>query len=49
MSDSPAERSVTDDAFLGGALRILQPEQGYRAGVDAVLLAAAAKVARPSV
>jgi tRNA1(Val) A37 N6-methylase TrmN6 len=46
LSDSPAERSVTDDAFLGGALRILQPEQGYRAGVDAVLLAAAAKVGR---
>lgn len=32
---------VTDDAFLGGALRILQPKNGYRAGVDAVLLAAA--------
>lgn len=31
----------TDDAFLGGALRILQPEKGYRAGVDAVILAAA--------
>lgn len=35
--------SVTDDAFLGGALHILQPEKGYRAGIDAVLLAAAAK------
>jgi tRNA1(Val) A37 N6-methylase TrmN6 len=33
---------VTDDAFLGGALHILQPRRGYRAGVDAVLLAAAA-------
>lgn len=32
---------VTDDAFLGGQLRILQPRQGYRAGVDAVMLAAA--------
>ncbi len=32
---------VTDDAFLGGALHILQPKEGYRAGVDAVLLAAA--------
>jgi FkbM family methyltransferase len=39
-----AERSLTDDAFLGGALRILQPKDGYRAGVDAVLLAAAAPV-----
>jgi len=35
---------VTDDAFLGGALRILQPKEGYRAGIDAVLLAAGAPV-----
>lgn len=33
--------SVTDDAFLGGQLNILQPRQGYRAGLDAVMLAAA--------
>ena len=33
--------SVTDDAFLGDALTMLQPAQGYRAGLDAVLLAAA--------
>lgn len=32
---------VTDDAFLGGGLHILQPDGGYRAGIDAVLLAAA--------
>jgi FkbM family methyltransferase len=32
---------VTDDAFLGGRLKILQPRQGYRAGLDAVMLAAA--------
>lgn len=32
---------LTDDAFLGGALHILQPERSYRAGLDAVLLAAA--------
>lgn len=31
----------TEDAFLGGALRLRQPARGYRAGVDAVLLAAA--------
>ncbi len=31
---------LTDDAFLGGALRLLQPRSGYRAGMDAVLLAA---------
>ena len=30
------------DAFLGGALQIAQPATGYRAGLDAVLLAAAA-------
>ena len=34
---------TTDDAFLGGALRLLQPKSGYRAGLDAVLLAAAAQ------
>jgi len=33
--------SMTDDAFLGGKLKILQPEKGYRAGIDAVFLAAA--------
>lgn len=35
------EEAHTDDAFLGGALSILQPSGGYRAGLDAVLLAAA--------
>lgn len=39
-----AGSDVTDDAFLGGALRILQPKESYRAGIDAVLLAAAAPV-----
>ncbi|MBV9332321.1 MAG: methyltransferase [Alphaproteobacteria bacterium] len=32
---------LTCDAFLGGKLRILQPKRGFRAGLDAVLLAAA--------
>jgi len=36
---------LTDDAFLGGALNILQPRSGYRAGLDAVILAAAVPVA----
>lgn len=31
----------TCDAFLGGRLQIAQPARGFRAGVDAVLLAAA--------
>jgi tRNA1(Val) A37 N6-methylase TrmN6 len=37
-----AEAAVTEDAFLGGRLRILQPKRGHRAGLDALLLAAAA-------
>lgn len=36
------DATTSDDAFLGGLLRILQPRRGYRAGLDAVLLAAAA-------
>lgn len=32
---------LTKDAFLGGKLHLLQPRDGYRAGIDAVLLAAA--------
>lgn len=39
------EPETTEDDFLGGALRLLQPRRGYRAGIDAVLLAAAAPVA----
>jgi tRNA1(Val) A37 N6-methylase TrmN6 len=31
---------LTEDGFLGGRLKILQPEKGYRAGIDAVFLAA---------
>lgn len=34
-------RLTTDDVFLGGRLSVLQPAGGYRAGLDAVLLAAA--------
>jgi tRNA1(Val) A37 N6-methylase TrmN6 len=32
--------SLTEDAFLGGKLKVLQPEKGYRAGIDAVFLGA---------
>ncbi len=35
---------VTDDALLGGRVRLLQPARGHRAGTDAVLLSAAAPV-----
>jgi tRNA1(Val) A37 N6-methylase TrmN6 len=31
---------ATRDGFLGGAVTIIQPAKGYRAGMDAVLLAA---------
>ena len=36
----PAALTLTEDKFLGDRLTIRQPRQGYRAGVDAVLLAA---------
>jgi tRNA1(Val) A37 N6-methylase TrmN6 len=32
--------ATTEDNFLGGRLRLLQPSRGYRAGIDPVLLAA---------
>ena len=45
---SPAAMTLTDDVFLadrpGGHLAVLQPASGYRAGLDAVLLAAAARI-----
>ncbi|MBV9978721.1 methyltransferase [Bradyrhizobium sp.] len=40
------EAGFTEDAFLGGRLRLRQPRGGHRAGHDAVLLAAAT-AARP--
>jgi tRNA1(Val) A37 N6-methylase TrmN6 len=33
--------NITEDAFLGGKLRLRQPKSGHRAGHDAMLLAAA--------
>lgn len=41
----PGDRppGTTRDAFLGEALWLLQPARGYRAGIDAVFLAAAAQ------
>jgi tRNA1(Val) A37 N6-methylase TrmN6 len=33
---------TSDDAVLGGRLKLLQPREGHRAGHDAILLAAAA-------
>lgn len=34
------ETPLTEDALLGGRVRLLQPRRGYRVAVDAVLLAA---------
>ena len=39
MTERPGE--FTEDAFLGGQLRLRQPKSGHRAGHDAILLAAA--------
>lgn len=38
---SQAEGEVAESALLGGRVRLLQPVKGYRAGMDAALLAAA--------
>jgi len=35
------ESPLTEDTLLGGTVRLLQPQRGYRVAVDAVLLAAA--------
>jgi tRNA1(Val) A37 N6-methylase TrmN6 len=35
------DATLTEDALLGGRVRLLQPARGYRVAVDAVLLAAA--------
>jgi len=41
MSDQTNfEPGFTDDGFLGHRLSVLQPPKGYRAGIDAVMLAA---------
>jgi len=37
---STADLGVTRDRFLNGAVTVVQPAKGYRAGMDAVLLAA---------
>ncbi|PKQ06493.1 MAG: methyltransferase [Alphaproteobacteria bacterium HGW-Alphaproteobacteria-12] len=40
MSGVAVPAGITDDGFLDGRLNLLQPEKGYRAGLDAVLLGA---------
>ncbi|GLK83236.1 tRNA1(Val) (adenine(37)-N6)-methyltransferase [Ancylobacter defluvii] len=41
----PDDLPLTDDALLGGRLRLLQPARGHRAGHDALLLAASVPAA----
>ncbi len=41
VDQTELEESLTTDRFLGGALSVTQPRDGFRAGSDAVLLAAA--------
>jgi tRNA1(Val) A37 N6-methylase TrmN6 len=43
MAAEPAAVETSDDAVLGGRLRLRQPLRGHRVGHDAILLAAAAK------
>jgi tRNA1(Val) A37 N6-methylase TrmN6 len=45
LSSAEVDIATTCDEFLGGALRLWQPKSGYRAGLDAVLLAAACPAA----
>jgi tRNA1(Val) A37 N6-methylase TrmN6 len=42
----PAEAQPACAGFLGGRISLLQPRRGYRAGMDAALLAAACDAAR---
>jgi tRNA1(Val) A37 N6-methylase TrmN6 len=41
MATIPAESDLTEDALLGGRLRLFHPRRGYRVAIDPVLLAAA--------
>jgi tRNA1(Val) A37 N6-methylase TrmN6 len=41
MTSRPAADGITEDAVLGGRLRLRQPKRGHRVGHDAILLAAA--------
>ena len=41
MATKPTADGITEDAVLGGRLRLRQPKRGHRVGHDAILLAAA--------
>jgi tRNA1(Val) A37 N6-methylase TrmN6 len=44
-SDAESITEIVENALLGGRVRLLQPAKGYRAGMDAALLAAACDAA----
>lgn len=48
MSVLPITLETTEDVFLDGRIRLLQPKHGHRAGLDAVLLAAAVAASGPA-
>ncbi len=48
MSLPQSTLATTEDHFLDGRLRLLQPKSGHRAGLDAVVLAASVEVAGPA-
>src|SRR6218665_1182693 len=41
--DLVKQQTLTRDAFLGGRLVVSQPEKGFRAGLDSVLLGASGR------
>jgi tRNA1(Val) A37 N6-methylase TrmN6 len=41
MTDTTTDTDTTENAVLGGRLRLRQPRRGHRVGHDAILLAAA--------
>ena len=43
--DTGATGVMTEDAFLDGRLTVMQPEKGFRAGIDSVFVAAAVPAA----
>lgn len=47
-TDLVKQQTLTRDAFLGGRLTVSQPEKGFRAGLDSVLLGAAVSAAARS-
>ena len=44
-SFQPADDNIVENALMGGRVRLRQPARGYRAGMDAALLAAAVAAA----